>query len=257
MHPGDERRVADLRRERERELGGLGGAGVRAHVHVGRDDAGVEKQQGVRVVHTGPVQLVQRGLEQVAGVTEFTGEVVGDGAAAQGGHPLGQRRVPEAPLRRLEPLLGGLQVPGLQRAFAEPEQCGGLLGDESVRVRLREEHRVLLRRDLGLAGREGALRVGEPQPQPGREMVRAAGRQLLVRHPEPLGYVPQRGLRGAYPPRLQRRDVGGRVRRFRQLFLCQPAFRTQLLDPAPDDLRAVTLRHGLSMPLSPLNPRRL
>lgn len=250
MHPGDEGRITHLGRQGERELRRLRGPRMGAHVHVRGNDARVEEQQRVRVVHPRAVEFVEGGLEQITGVAEFTGEVVGHGPAAQGGHPVRQGCVAEALFRGLETFPRGLQVPGLQGAFAEPEQRRGLLGDEPVRVRLREQRVVLLRRDLRLAGGERALGVGEPQPQIGGEVGGAPGRDLLVRHPEPLGDVPQRGLGGPHPPGLQGGDVRGRVRRFRQLLLRQSAFRTQLLNPAPDDLRAVTLRHGLSMPLT-------
>lgn len=250
VHPGHQRGIAHLRCQCEGELGGLGGTGVGAHVHVGRDDAGVEEQEGVRVVHSGAVQFVEGGLEQVAGVAEFTGEVVGHGTATDGRHAVRQRGVAQPLLGLLEPLARRFQVPGLQGAFAEPKQRGGLLGDKAVRLRLREESVVLLRRDLGLTGGEGALRVGEPQPQVGGEVGGAAGGQFLVRHPEALGDVPERRLGGPHPPGLQGGNVGGRIHGLRQLLLRQPACRTQLLHPAPDDLRSVTLRHDLSMPVS-------
>lgn len=257
MHARHQGRIADLRREGEGELGGLRGPGVRAHVHVGRYDARVEEEEGVGVVQAGPVQLVERGLEQVAGVPEFTGEIVGGRPAAHRRYPLRQRGVAEPLLRLLETPARRLQVPGVQGAFAEPEQRRRLLGRQPVRDRLREQRGVRLGGDLGLSGGERALRVGQPQPQVGGEVGGAPGRQLLVGDPEPLRDVPQRRLGGAHTSRLQGGDVRRGIGGFRQLFLRQAALRPQLLHPAPDDLRVVPLRHGLSMPLSRVKSAQL
>ena len=123
VHPGDQRRVADLRRQREGELGGLRGAGVGAHVHVRADDAGVEQQQRVGVVQSRRGSARRGWTPAGSGVAEFAREVVGDGAAAEGGDA---RRAAGRPASScsacLEAPPRGHQVAGLQRALAEPEQ---------------------------------------------------------------------------------------------------------------------------------------
>ncbi len=207
VHPGDQRGILGLRGEREGELGGLGGAGVGAHVHVGADDAGVQEQQCVGVVQSAPVQLVDGGFQEVDGVAEFTGEVVGDGPPADGGHPGRQGLPGEVRLGPLEVRVRLLQLAGLQGAFAQPEQRGRLFGAESVRPGLREQGGVLCGRLLGPAVGEGALGSGEAQPQVGGEVGGPAHRQLLEGDPEPAGDVPQRLVGGADPARLQGGDL--------------------------------------------------
>lgn len=189
------------------------------------------------------VQLVDRRLKKVYGVTEFTGEIVRDGPSAQGGDAAGERFVGQTPFGLLEVLLGGAEIPGLHSALAEPEQRGGLLREEPEPRGLLPQLPVLLGRGLGLAGGEGALGVGEPEPDVRGQMGRAPGHDLLVRHPEPLGDVPQRLVGGPHASGLQGGDVGGCVGGLRQLPLCQPLLDTQPLHPAPDDLRVVALHH--------------
>lgn len=257
MHPGDEGGVAGLRGERQGEFGGLGGAGVGAHVHVGADDARVEEEQGVGVVEATAVELVDGGFQQVDGVAEFTGEVVGEGTSAQGGDAGGQRYVvAEGLLGLLEVLACGAQFARLHGALPEPEQGGGPHLGEVERVGLGEQAAVLRGGLLGLPGGEGALGLGEAQAQIGDETGRAAGRQFLEPDAEAVGEMPERVVGGAHPTGLQSGDVGRCVRRFGELFLCQSAFDPQLLHPSPDDARVVPLRHGqLPKPLLPFGSR--
>ncbi len=246
VHAGDQGGVAGLRGESQGELGGLGGASVRAHVHVRADGAGVEQQQGVRVVQAAAVEFVEGGLQQVDGVSEFTGEIVGDGPAAQGRDPGGQRRTGQARLGPLEELPPRHQLARLQGALAEPEQRGGLLRGQAVRLGLAEQPGVLLRRLLGLADGEGALRLGQPQPQLGDAPRRVPAGEFVEGDAEPLGEMPQGVVGGPHPAGLQGGDVGGRVHGLRQLPLCQSSFDTQPLHPAADGPRIVTLPHANS-----------
>lgn len=192
VHTGDQGGVRGLRGEGEGVLGGLGGAGVGAHVHVGADDAGVEQQEGVGVVQSAAVELVEGGFDEVDGVAQFTGEVVGHGPAAQRGHPGGQRGVGvrEDLPGPLEVPPGGVDFPDVDVAVAEPEQRRRPFLGEPVRVRLREQRGVLLGRGLGLAGGEGALGFGQSHPQ-GRDEVRGpSGGELLEGDAEPVGDMP-------------------------------------------------------------------
>lgn len=251
VHPGDERGVTGLGCEGEGELGGLGGAGLGAHVHVRAYDGGVEQQQRVGVVQAAPVQLVEGGLQQVDRVPQLPGEVVGDGPAAQGGDAGRERRVREAFLRPLEVEPGRLQLTGLDPALPESEQGGGPLRHEAVLLGLREQFRVLPCRLLRLPGGQGPLGLGEAQPQIGDEPGGAAGGQLLEVHAESLGDVSERLVGGPHPACLQGRDIGGGVRRLGQLPLRQPLSDPQPLHPTSDDLRLVPLTHGPNHPNSP------
>lgn len=256
MHTGDQGGVRGLRGEGEGVLGGTGGAGVGAHVHVGADDAGVEQEEGVGVVQSAAVELVEGGFDEVDGVAQLTGEVVRHGPAAQCGHPGGQRGVGvrEDLLGALEVPPGGVDFPDVDVAVAEPEQRRRPFLGEPERVRLREQRGVLLGRGLGFAGGEGALGLGQSHPQ-GRDEVRGpSGGELLEGDAEPVGDVPQRLVGGAHPSRLQGGDVRGGVRRLRQLSLRQPTIGPQLLDSSPDRPRIITVRHAQrpQLPLCPL-----
>ena len=181
-------------------------------------------------------------------------------AAAQGGDAGRQRGVAEPLLGLLEPLLGCLQVAGLQGALTESEQRVGLLGDQPVLLRLREDDREPLGGGLRGTVGEGALGAGQAQPQLGGEPGGAAGGQFLEPHAEPFGDVPQGRFGGPDPAGLQGRDVCRGVRRFRQLTLCEALFRPQSLHSAPDDLGIVTLGrtcHDVSMPGAPVTPAAL
>lgn len=149
-------------------------------------------EKSIGIVQPAAVQLVDRGLEKVYGITEFTGEIVRDGPAAQGGHPPGQRLVGETPLGEFEVLLGGREIPGLHPALPEPEQRGRLFPHQPQPRGLLPRLPVLLGRRLGLAGGEGALGVGEAQPEVRGQVGRSPGHQLVVRQAELLGDVPQR-----------------------------------------------------------------
>ena len=219
-----------------------------AHVHVGADDAAVEEEQGVGVLEAAAVELVEGGLQEVDGVTEFTGQVVGHGTTAQRGDPGGEGMVGQTRLGTLEIEPPHVQLPRLQGAFAEPEQRGGPFPAEPVPFGLREQGAVLLGRLLRRAGGEGALCLGQTQPQIGGEAGRAAGGEFVEGDTEPLGQMPQRVVGGAHPAGLQGGYVGGRVRGLRQLLLGQPAFGAQLLHPATDRGRVVSLRHRPNSP---------
>jgi hypothetical protein len=243
VHPGDQRGVAGLRGEGEGELGGLGGAGVGAHVHVRADDAGVQEQQRVGVVQAAAVQLVEGGLQQVDGVPQLARQVVRDGTAPYGRHARRQRLAGQPLLGPLEALARLAQLARLQGAVPQPQQSAGLFGRQPVGLRLREQRPVLLGRLLRPAVGEDALGLGEPQPQVGGEVSGPPDGQLLERDPEPLRDVLQRLVGGAHPPRLHRGDVGRRVGRFRKLTLRQPPLTAQLLHPTPDDLGIVPFPH--------------
>ncbi|CAL2055644.1 hypothetical protein GPN2_10232 [Streptomyces murinus] len=243
VHPGDQRRVPRAWGERERELGGLGGARVGAHVQVGADDAGVQEQQRVRVVQTAPVEFVEGGFQEVDGVPEFARQIVGDRPAAHGGGTGRGGGVREAFLGTLEVPVGARQLAGFQGAFAEPQQRGRLLARQAVRLRLGQQFGVPSRRLLGPPVRERPPGLGEPQPQLGREMGGAAQGQFLEAHAEPPRDVPQRLVGGAHPARLQGGDVRRCVGRFGQLPLGQPALAAQPLHPSPHRLRIVPLTH--------------
>ncbi len=255
VHARHQRRVAGLRGQRQRELRGLRGPCVRAHVHVRADDAGVQQEQRVRVVQAAPVQLVDGALQQVHRVPQFPREVVRDGPAAHRRHPRGQRGVGEPRLRLLEvaPPVG--EFTRVQRALAEPEQRGGLLLRQLLRLRLGQQRRVLLHRRLRLPDGEGALRLGQPQPQFGDPARGTPGRQFVELDSEPLREMPQRLVGRAHPAGLQGGDVGGGVHRLRQLFLCQPARHAQPLHTPPDRARLVPLPHANS-PSAPCRSRR-
>lgn len=245
VHAGHQRGVTGAGREGEGEFGGLRGARVGAHVHVRADRAGVEQQQRVGIVQTAAVQLVQGGLQQVHGVPQFTGEVVRERASAQGGDPGGQRGpgIDEALLGPLEVLASRGQFAGLHGTLAEPEQRGGPLLGQLVRLGLGEQPGVLRGRLLRALGGEGALRLGEPESQVGGEAGGSSGDQLLVSDTEPVGEVPQRLVGGADAAGLQGGDVGGCVRRFRELALGHPALGAQALHPASDVVSVVTVPH--------------
>ncbi len=190
-----------------------------------------------------PVEFVEGGLQQVDGVAELARQVVGDGASAQGRDAGGQRGVGEGLLRPLEVPPGVGEFTGVQGRLAEPQLGGGLDVDEVVPLGLGEQRGVQLGGPLGLAAGERALGLGEPEPEVGGEPGGAPGGQFLVRHPEPLGDVPERLVGGAHPAGFEGGDVGGGVGGLGELLLRQSAGGPQLLHPSADDLRFVAVRH--------------
>ncbi|CAM5685037.1 hypothetical protein STENM327S_03120 [Streptomyces tendae] len=71
----------------------------------------------------------------------------------------------------------------------------------------------------------------------------SGGQRGFVADAEPVGEVPQRLVGGADAAGLQGGDVGGCVRRFRELSLGHPALGAQPLHPASDGVSVVTVPH--------------
>ncbi|GAA2783202.1 hypothetical protein GCM10010441_05180 [Kitasatospora paracochleata] len=244
MEVGDEGGVGGAGGEGEGEFGGLRGAGVGAHVHVGADDGRVEEQQGVGVVQAGGVELVDGAFQQVAGVAEFTGEQVGDGPAADGGGAAGQRLVGEL-------CLGGLEVPGgvresagFEGAFAESEVGGGPDVGEVGLFGPVQDVGEAAGGVADVAGGEDTLGVGEGEFEFGGELGGSSGGEFVVGDAEAFGDVSQGGVGGLGAAGFEGGDVGGGVGGFGESALGQSALVSEVLDALPDGGGRVFLGHG-------------